>query len=221
MPTDADGGDQPVGGDFLHLSVLHLDMGGDRVGALVDLGHLGLEDDLHALLLELLLGEFRDLDVLDRHDLRHQFHHGDLDAHRPVERRELDADRAGAHDQQRLRHLRRHHRLEIGPDQLAVRLDAGQHARPRAGGDDDVLGLVGALAQRVLRQRRLRLHRLLGGLATTISPGLVSFASPQITSTLFFFIRKPTPPFMRPAMPRERSTMAFRSGVILPSSFRP
>jgi hypothetical protein len=23
------------------------------------------------------------------------------------------------------------------------------------------------------------------------------FASPQITSTLFFFIRKPTPPFMR------------------------
>ena len=40
----------------------------------------------------------------------------------------------------------RHHRLEIGPDQLAVRLDAGQHARPRAGGDDDVLGLVGARA---------------------------------------------------------------------------
>ena len=25
---------------------------------------------------------------------------------------------------------RRHHRLEIGPDQLAVRLDAGQRARP-------------------------------------------------------------------------------------------
>ncbi|MNT92925.1 hypothetical protein D3C72_2342860 [compost metagenome] len=58
-------------------------------------------------------------------------------------------------------------------------------------------------------------------LETTISPGLVSLASPQMMSTLFFFIRKPTPPFMRSAMPRERAMMALRSGVILPSSVRP
>ena len=141
---------------------------------------------------------------------------GHVDAHRAVERGELDADRARTHDQQRLRHFRRHHRLEIGPDQLAVRLDAGQRARPGAGRDDDVLGGVGALALGVLGQRRLRLHRLLGrSSTTTISLALVSLASPQMTSTLFFFIRKPTPPFMRCAMPRERSTIALRSGADL------
>jgi hypothetical protein len=37
----------------------------------------------------------------------------------------------------------------------------------------------------------------LDDLPTTISPGLVILASPQITSILFFFIRKPTPPFRR------------------------
>ena len=54
--------------------------------------------------------------------------------------------------EQRLRHAVRHHGLEIGPDQLLVRLDAGQHARPRAGGDDDVLGLIGAGTERALRR---------------------------------------------------------------------
>ena len=46
----------------------------------------------------------------------------------------------------------RHHRLEIGPDQFLVGLEAGQHARPRAGGDDDVLGLIRAGAERALRR---------------------------------------------------------------------
>ena len=168
------------------------------------------------------LAKCGNLGVLDRHDRRHQLDHGHLDAHGAVEGGELDADGARAHDQQRLRHLRRHHRLEIGPDQLAVRLDAGQRARPRAGRDDDVLGRVGALAQRVLRQRRLRLHRLLGRLADDdLAAAWSSLASPQMTSTLFFFIRKPTPPFMRCAMPRERSTTALTSALIVPSIFRP
>jgi hypothetical protein len=57
--------------------------------------------------------------------------------------------------------------------------------------------------------------------ATSIRFGPVSLPSPQITSTLFFFIRKPTPAFMRCAMPRERSTIAFRSGVALPSILTP
>ena len=69
---------------------------------------------------------------------------------RAIERGELDADRARADDQQRFRHLVGLHRLEIGPDQLLVGLEAGQHARPRAGRDDDVLGLIGARAERVL-----------------------------------------------------------------------
>ena len=37
--------------------------------------------------------------------------------------------------------LCRHHRLLVGPDQPAVGLEPRQRARPRAGGDDDVLGL--------------------------------------------------------------------------------
>ena len=59
---------------------------------------------------------------------------------------------------------RRHHRLEIGPHQFLVRLEAGQHARPRAGGDDDVLGLIRAGAERALRRFALGgLHRHLAG----------------------------------------------------------
>ena len=66
----------------------------------------------------------------------------------------------------------------------------GQHARARAGRDDDVLGLVGARPERALRRGMLRLHRRLLRRATTTSPGLVIVASPQMTSTLFFFMQE-------------------------------
>ena len=56
-------------------------------------------------------------------------------------------------DQQRFRDGRRHHRLEIGPDQLAIGLDAGQDARTRAGGNDDVPGAIGALPEHAVRRR--------------------------------------------------------------------
>ena len=111
-----------------------------------------------------LARQARDLGVLDREDLRQHLDHGDVGAHGVEERGELDADRAGADHQQRFRHPLRHHRLEIGPDQFLVGLQPRQHARPRAGGEDDVLGLIGALAQRALR--RLDgglLHRDLAG----------------------------------------------------------
>ena len=85
----------------------------------------------------------------------------------------------------------RHHGLEIGPDQLLVGLEPGQHARPRAGGDDDVLGLIAPGAERALRALRSRPD------FTVILPGASIAASPQITVTLFFFIRKPTPSLRR------------------------
>ena len=113
---------------------------------------LVLGEDLDALLLEPLAREAGDLGVLDGQDLRQHLDHGDVGAHGVEERCELDADRAGADHQQRFRHPLRHHRLEIGPDQLLVGLQPRQHARPRAGGEDDVLGLIGALAQRALRR---------------------------------------------------------------------
>ena len=91
--------------------------------------------------------------------------------------------------------LLRDHRLEIGPDQLAVRLEPGQHARPRAGRDDDVLGLISARAQgRPWAPGSAAASAACSDAPTTTSPGLASFASPQITSTLFFLSRKPTPP---------------------------
>ena len=109
-------------------------------------------EDLDALLLELLAREACDLGVLDGKDLRQHLDHGDVGAHGVEERRELDADRAGTDHQQRFRHPLRHHRLKIGPDQFLVGLQPRQHARPGAGGEDDVLGLIGALAQRALRR---------------------------------------------------------------------
>ena len=58
----------------------------------------------------------------------------------PVEARELDADGARADDEKRLRKALRNHRLLVGPNQPAVGLEPGKRLRPRAGGDDDVLG---------------------------------------------------------------------------------
>ena len=125
---------------------------------------LALVRNLDALLLERLAREAGDLGVLDRQDLRQHLDHRHLGAEGAVERGELDADGAGADHQQRLRHLLRDHRLEIGPHQLLVGLEPGQHARPRAGGDDDVLGLVAAGPERALRRFGLRrLHRDLAG----------------------------------------------------------
>ncbi len=110
-----------------------------------------------------LAREGRNLGILHRQDLRQHLDHRHLGAERAIERGELDADGAGADHQQRLRHLVRVHRLEIGPDQLLVGLEPRQHARPRAGRDDDVLGLIGARTERAFR--RLGLRRLHGDLA--------------------------------------------------------
>ncbi len=133
-------------------------------------GHLGAGQDLDALLLERLAGERRDLGVLDGQDLRQQFDHRHLRAHGAVERRELDPDGTGADHQQRLRHPVRRHGLEIGPDQLLVRLDAGEHARPRAGREDDVLGLIRAGPERPFR--RLGLGGIHGDPAGRLERGL-------------------------------------------------
>ena len=58
-----------------------------------------------------LLGEGGDLRVLDRQDAVQHLDHRHLGAEVAVEAGELDADGAGADDQQRLRHRLRHHRL--------------------------------------------------------------------------------------------------------------
>src|ERR1043166_9063669 len=159
----ADRRDDPLDRErgFLPLGVL--DLRGHAVALLVELGDLGAGHDLDALLLERLAGEGGDLGILHREYLRQHLDDGHLRAERAEERGELDADRARTDHQQRLRHAVRHHRLEIGPHQFLVGLDAGQHARTRAGRDDDVLRLIGPGAERALGPLALRLHGDLAG----------------------------------------------------------
>ncbi len=126
------------------LPSAQLDGRRDAALAAFHLGDLGAGENSNALLLERLARQRRDLRVLGGQDLRQQLDHRHLDAERAIERGELDADGAGPGDQQRARQRRRQHGLEIGPDAFAVRLDAREDARPRAGGDDDMRGRVAA-----------------------------------------------------------------------------
>ena len=101
-------------------------------------GGAGAEDD--ALLGEGLVRKPRDLLVLRRQDAVEHLDHRHLRAEGAVEACELDADSARADDEQRPREVFRNHRLLVGPDQSAVGLEPGKGPRPRAGGDDDMLG---------------------------------------------------------------------------------
>ena len=56
---------------------------------------------------------------------------------------------------------------------------------------------------------------------TITSPGLVIVASPQMTSTLFFFSKKPTPPFNWLETPRDLLTISAMSKPIEPFKVRP
>jgi len=160
----ADRRDHAVDFDALRLALAVIDGGDHAVALLLQFCHLGAAEDFDALLLEALARQGRDLGVLYGQDLRQHLDDGHLGAHGVEEGREFDTDRAGADHQQRFRHFFRDHRFEIGPDQLLVRLQAGQHPRSRTGGQDDVLGLIGALAQRALRRFDAGLlHRDLAG----------------------------------------------------------
>src|SRR3569832_226485 len=141
IADDADGGDDAVYRDLLRLAV-GFDRRGDAVRLLFELRHLGAGHDLDALFLEALAGKCLNLVVFDGQYLRQHFDDRHLGSEGAVERSELDADGAGADDEQRLRNRRRHLRLEIGPALLLGGLEPRLHARPRAGRDDDVLGLV-------------------------------------------------------------------------------
>src|SRR5579862_2763464 len=165
----ADRGNDPLDGERLRAAFAVVDGGGDAVALLVELGLLGAGQNLDALLLETFAREGGDLGVLGRQDLRQDFDDGHFGAERAIERGELDADGAGTDHEQRLRHAVGHHGFEIGPDEFLVGLDARQHAWPRAGGDDDVLCLIGAGAERALR--RLAVAGLYGDFSWRVDDG--------------------------------------------------
>ena len=81
-----------------------------------------------------------DVGVFHRQDAVRHFDHRHVRADRVVEAGELDADRAGAHDQHAPRQRRRRERLAVAPHGLAVGGHCGQLARARAGGEHDVRG---------------------------------------------------------------------------------
>ena len=156
IADDADGEDHALGGNGFGLAVLGLERRGDAVFALLELLDGRADLQFHALLGESLGGEGGDLLVLHRQHAVQHFDHRHLGAQRAVEAGELDADGAGADDEQRFGKGWRHHRLAIGPDPLAVGLHARKGAGARAGGEHDVLrgDLVGLA---VLRHRQLAL----------------------------------------------------------------
>ncbi len=193
IPHDADRRDHAIHGDLLAFAA-DRDRRRHVVGALLQVGDRGAGQNLHALLLERSLGERRDLFVLYRQDARQHLAHGHLGAHGAVEARELDADRARADHQQRLRHRLRHHRLAIAPDQLAVGLEPRKLPRARAGRQDDVL---------VGKRQRCSCHSL----RPRACPAPASLAVPSKTVILFFFISPLTPLLSWPATLRDRSTI--------------
>ena len=148
----ADRGNHPVDLDGLRLALAVIEGRDHAVALLLEFRHLGVEKNLDALLFECLMRQFRNLGIFHRQHPRQHLDHRHLRPHGAEERGKLDADRAGADHQQRFRHLLRHHRLKVGPDQFLVGLQPRQHARPGASRDDDMFCLIGALAERALRR---------------------------------------------------------------------
>src|ERR1044071_2004349 len=105
----------------------------------LDLFELRARQALQAALAERLLKRLGNLLVFERHDARQQLDERRLRAEARVDGGELGADRAGAHDDERLRHLFEFEDV-VGVDYtLAVGLEARDGADDRARRDDDVL----------------------------------------------------------------------------------
>ena len=138
IADDPDRGNDRVELFRLGLAAL-LDMGRDLALAAVQLGHRRFLADLHALLFELLLGECRNLGILNRQHAVHDLDHRRVGPERVEETREFDPDGPRPDDQKLLRHPRGLERVLVGPDQIPVGFEPRKGARPRARGEDDVL----------------------------------------------------------------------------------
>ena len=106
-------------------------------------------------LLQLARHHLHDLGIVAGQDRGQRLDDRDLRAELRVERADLEADVAAADDQKALRHRAKRQRAGRVDDAVAVELEAGDLDRPRAGGDDDVVGLdASSLAVRLGRARR-------------------------------------------------------------------
>ena len=98
-----------------------------------------------ALLLQRALHKLGHLAVHPRQDMVEKFHHHDLGTQPPPNRAELEADDAGADDDQLLRRSGEAQRASRGHDGLLIDLHARQPGHIRTGGDSDRLRFEAAL----------------------------------------------------------------------------
>ena len=121
----------------------------------------GLFQDLHALFDKGLLGKGADLGVLHRQHTVHHLTNRDIRPQGVEEAGKLDPNRTRSDHQKLFRHAFGLQGVAIGPNQIAVRLQPRQFARPRAGGQNDRLGaqLLNALIGFHRNNPRLRQRR--------------------------------------------------------------
>src|SRR5579872_1894481 len=138
--ADGDKGDVCLHGDRI-AALGRLDRRDDAFSDLVDLGDFMPEMEFEILLLEQALELFGDLPVHPRQDTVEKFDHGHLSAETRPNRAKLEANNAGADDEQLGWWLIERERARRGDDLLLVDLDARQTRDIGTGGDDDRLGL--------------------------------------------------------------------------------
>src|SRR6516165_7783448 len=148
IANDADRRDDALDRQRLYAALAVGYRRSDAIRFFIELGHFGAGENLDALFFEALARKSGDLGILNRQDLGQHLDYCHLRAEGAVERSEFDTDRARANNEQRFRYPIRHHGFKIGPHQFLVGLHARQYARPRAGRDDDVLGLISTGAER-------------------------------------------------------------------------
>ena len=115
-------GDQQLARPHLPLLCVHA----HAVARLLRALHAHADPTFDAGFLECVEHLFRDLFVLERDQAIERLEQCDLDAQLVVQGRELDPDRAGADDADRLRDALRAHRVVGRDDVFAVDLEAGQ-----------------------------------------------------------------------------------------------
>ena len=110
----------------------------------LDFFDLGASVDVDAAFFEDAREFFGNLFIFGRHDARQELDQRDLGAEAAEDGAELDADGAGADDDERFRHLRNGEHFDVGEDAV-VWLEAEDHLGIGAGGEDDVFGFDFAL----------------------------------------------------------------------------
>ena len=149
-----------------------------------------------------LVGFLDDVVVHAGEDRRQELDDGDLRAESAPDGAELEADDAAADDDEVLRDLRDLERADVREDALLVELEEGELDRYGAGGNDDVLRLVG---RDVVPS---------GGPAATVDRRLPAFSVPRpFAHVILFFRNRNSMPFV--FCP---TTSSFRFSIVARSS---